>query len=109
MKTLKVEAVYPMAFEAFDDVIDHLHHFIEDVYKGSSGEQLRRGDQMSAAIVGDGAQVDRAAAGASPFEATPSVSASSAIHSPCILPKSVTVPTVASRDRGAGYLFDVAW
>lgn len=32
MKTLKVEAVYPMAFETFDDVIDHLPHFIEDVY-----------------------------------------------------------------------------
>ncbi|MDX8535923.1 IS3 family transposase [Mesorhizobium sp. VK25A] len=32
MKTLKVEAVYPMALETFDDVIDHLLHFIEDVY-----------------------------------------------------------------------------
>ncbi|WP_184401996.1 integrase core domain-containing protein [Rhizobium sp. BK650] len=32
MKTLKVEAVYPMAFEAFDDVTEHLPHFIEEVY-----------------------------------------------------------------------------
>lgn len=32
MKTLKVEAVYPMAFESFDDVADHLPRFIEDVY-----------------------------------------------------------------------------
>jgi hypothetical protein len=24
MKTLKVEAVYPMAFESFDDVTEHL-------------------------------------------------------------------------------------
>jgi putative transposase len=32
MKTLKVEAVYPMAFESFDDVTEHLPHFIEEVY-----------------------------------------------------------------------------
>ena len=32
MKTLKVEAVYPMAFETFQDVIDHLPHFIEETY-----------------------------------------------------------------------------
>lgn len=32
MKTLKVEAVYPMAFETFDDVAEHLPHFIEEVY-----------------------------------------------------------------------------
>jgi putative transposase len=32
MKTLKVEAVYPMAFESFDDVAEHLPHFIEQVY-----------------------------------------------------------------------------
>ncbi|MGG7576448.1 IS3 family transposase [Rhizobium sp. Nf11,1] len=32
MKTLKFEAVYPMAFEAFDDVTEHLPHFIEEVY-----------------------------------------------------------------------------
>ena len=32
MKTLKVEAVYPMAFETFRDVIEQLPHFIEEVY-----------------------------------------------------------------------------
>ena len=32
MKTLKVEAVYPMAFESFEDVAEHLPHFIQEVY-----------------------------------------------------------------------------
>jgi putative transposase len=32
MKTLKVEAVYPMAFETFEDVVEHLPHFIEEIY-----------------------------------------------------------------------------
>jgi putative transposase len=32
MKTLKVEAVYPMAFESFEDVLEHLPRFIEDIY-----------------------------------------------------------------------------
>ncbi|WP_352753562.1 IS3 family transposase [Mesorhizobium sp. M0204] len=32
MKTLKVEAVYPMAFETFDDIAEHLPRFIEEVY-----------------------------------------------------------------------------
>lgn len=32
MKTLKVEAVYPMAFETFDDVAMTLPHFIDDIY-----------------------------------------------------------------------------
>jgi hypothetical protein len=32
MKTLKVEAVYPMAFETFDDVAEHLPPFIEETH-----------------------------------------------------------------------------
>jgi putative transposase len=32
MKTLEVEAVYPMAFETFNDVADQLPRFIDDIY-----------------------------------------------------------------------------
>lgn len=32
MKTLKLEAVYPMAFETFLDVVNHIPNFIEEVY-----------------------------------------------------------------------------
>lgn len=32
MKTLNIEAVYPMAFETYDDVIEHLPGLIEHIY-----------------------------------------------------------------------------
>jgi putative transposase len=32
MKTLKVEAVYPMAYETFADAAEYLPQFIEHVY-----------------------------------------------------------------------------
>jgi putative transposase len=32
MKTLKGEAVYPMACESFEDAVAHFPHFIEELY-----------------------------------------------------------------------------
>jgi putative transposase len=33
-KTLKVEGVYPMEFETFTDVAEHLPRFIDEIYNG---------------------------------------------------------------------------
>ncbi len=51
MKTLKVEAVYPMAYETFADVADDLPRFIDEVYKCSSSP-LRIGLSQPAAVRG---------------------------------------------------------
>ncbi|WP_407660447.1 integrase core domain-containing protein [Kaistia algarum] len=34
MKTLKVEGVYPMGFEIFSDVVEHIPRFIGYIYNG---------------------------------------------------------------------------
>jgi transposase InsO family protein len=40
IKTLKVEAVYPMAFEAVEDVAEYLPRFIEEIYNVRSRGML---------------------------------------------------------------------
>ncbi len=44
MKTLKVEAVYPMAFDTFADVAEHLPRFIEETY---NRRRLHSGARLS--------------------------------------------------------------
>lgn len=36
MRKLKVEAIRPMAFETYEDVAEHLPHFIEEDYTNTS-------------------------------------------------------------------------
>ncbi|MCA1406525.1 hypothetical protein I6F26_26515 [Ensifer sp. IC3342] len=39
MKTLRVEAVYPMVFETFEDITEHLLHYIGEVYNKAGSIQ----------------------------------------------------------------------
>lgn len=39
MKTLKVGGVYPMEFETFSDVVEHLPRFIDQIYNGEGSIQ----------------------------------------------------------------------
>lgn len=62
MKTLEVETVYPMGFETFDDIVEHVVDLLDEAEKVNVGSIRRSGiskqiegviDAVARAIAGD--------------------------------------------------------